>query len=101
MVTALSLDTDRADIKKGGQNRRKNCSWNLCADIIIESHRFFLVCTKNGSAPKIFGYQALLYLIATPLGYVPSAEPIADTSGLDEHHAQKAMAATGSHGSLL
>lgn len=26
---------------EGRRNRRKNSSWRLCADIIIESHRFF------------------------------------------------------------
>lgn len=43
----------------------------------------FFVCTENGSAPKIFGYQAVLYLdrYRTRLCDMPSAEPIAKGSG--------------------
>lgn len=67
------------------------CIVSLCyptgtlAALCLETARVasFFVCTENGSAPKIFGYQAVLYLdrYRTRLCDMPSAEPIAKGSG--------------------
>jgi hypothetical protein len=63
-VTALSLETVLADIKEGIRKIRKSChgvyNYSMRRNH-IESH-LFLICTKNGSVPKIFGYQVLQLL---------------------------------------
>jgi hypothetical protein len=93
-VTALRLETDLAD-KRNEKKQKENLSWSLCADII--SGRIVVFAPKMEARPRSLATGHFYIWIAIALDYVPSAGPIAKASGHDKHHAQKAMAATGSH----